>query len=420
MEDPSRVRVTGPLEEHAAGFAGELSRLGYASGSACGQMFLMAHVSRWMAGEGLDAGGLTAEAAGRFLAARRAAGYAQLLSPKAMSPLLGYLRRLGAAPEAPAPVPAGPVDTLLARYRRYLVTERGIGTATAADYAAKTRRFLAARQNAGTLDLADLTAADVTAFIVESCPSMRKGTAKLTVSALRSLLGYPHVAGDIPGPLAWAVPAVATWRLASLPAPLEPGQVAAMLAACDTATASGRRDLAMLTLLARLGLRAGEVAALALDDIGWRAGEITVTGKGRRSERLPLPADAGEAVAAYLRDGRPEPFEGARKVFLRLHAPHGGLTTGGVTQAVFAAAQRAGLGRVYAHRLRHTAASFHAGVDTSVIALWLGHEQADTTQIYLHADLELKEKALARTTPIDVKPGRYKPPDQLLAFLESL
>jgi len=111
------------------------------------------------------------------------------------------------------------------------------------------------------------------------------------VSALRSLLGYLHVAGDIPGPLAWAVPAVATWRLASLPAPLEPGQVTAMLAACDAATAGGRRDLAMLTLPARLGLRAGEVAALSLDDIDWRAGEITVTG-------------VGEAVAAYLRDGR--------------------------------------------------------------------------------------------------------------------
>ena len=175
----------------------------------------------------------------------------------------------------------------------------------------------------------------MTAFIVGTCPSMRKGTAKLTVTALRSLLGCLHVAGEIPGPLAWAVPAVATWRLAALPAPLEPGQVAAMLAGCDRARPAGRRDLAMLTLLARLGLRAGEVAALALDDIDWRAGEITVTGKGRRSERLPLPADAGEAVAAYLRDGRPEPFEGTRRVFLRVQrtaprADHGRGHPGGV------------------------------------------------------------------------------------------
>ena len=385
---------------HAAGFVAELARLGYAGGPACGQMFLMAHVSRWLDAEGLDAGGLTPEAAERFLAVRRAAGYAQLLSPKALAPLLGYLRRLGAAPEAPAPAPEGPVGELLHRYRRYLVTERGTGDATAADYAAKTRPFLAARQKTGVLDLDGLTAADVAAFIVETCPSMRKGTAKLTVTALRSLLGYLHVAGDIPGPLAWAVPAVATWRLASLPAPLEPGQVTAMLAGCDTGTASGRRDLAMLTLLARLGLRAGEVAALALEDIDWRAGEITVTGKGRRSERLPLPSDAGEAVAAYLRDGRPEPFEGTRRVFLRTPAPHRGLTTGGVTMAVLAAAQRAGLGSVHAHRLRHTAATgmLRAGASLPEVGQVLRHRRLLTTAIYAKTDVPAL-RGLARPWP---------------------
>jgi integrase/recombinase XerD len=400
VEDPSRARVAGPLQPYAAGFAAELSRLGYATGSACGQMFLMAHVSRWLAGEGLDAGGLTPEASDRFLAARRAAGYARLLSPKGLAPLLGYLRRLGAAPEAPALVPAGPVGELLARYRSYLVTERGTGAATAADYAAKTRSFLAARQKAGVLDLAGLTAADVTAFVAGNCPSMRKGTAKLTVTALRSLLGYLHVAGDIPWPLAWAVPAVATWRLASLPAPLEPAQVAAMLAACDPGTACGRRDLAMLTLLARLGLRAGEVAALALDDIDWRAGEITVTGKGRRSERLPLPPDVGEAVAAYLRDGRPGPFEGARQVFLRIRAPHRELTPTGVTQAVFAAGQRAGLGRVYAHRLRHAAATgmLRAGASLPEIGQVLRHRRLLSTAIYAKTDVPAL-RTLARPWP---------------------
>jgi integrase/recombinase XerD len=400
VEDPSRARVTGPLQPYAAGFAAELARLGYTSGSACGQMFLMAHVSRWLAGEGLNAGGLTDEAAGRFLAARRAAGYAQLLSAKALAPLLGYLRRLGAAPEASAAVPAGPVEELLDRYRHYLVTERGIGAATAADYAAKTRIFLVGRQEAGVLDLAGLTAADVTAFVVANCPLMRKGTAKLTVSALRSLLGYLHVAGDISGSLAWAVPAVATWRLASLPAPLEPGQVTAMLAGCDVGTAAGRRDLAMLILLARLGLRAGEVAALSLDDVDWRAGEITVTGKGRRSERLPLPADAGAAVAAYLADGRPGPVEGTRRVFLRIRAPHRGLTAGGVTQAVFAAAQRAGLGRVYAHRLRHTAATgmLRAGASLPEIGQVLRHRRLLSTAIYAKTDVPAL-RALARPWP---------------------
>ena len=400
MKDLSRACVAGPLEPYAAGFAAELARLGYTSGSAYVQMLLMAHLSRWLTGEGLDAGGLTPGAADLFLAHRRAVGYTQLLSLKGLAPLLGHLRRLGAAPEAPAPVLAGPAGEVLARYQRYLVSERGTGAATAADYAAKMRPFLASREKAGALDLAGLTAADVTAFITENCPSMRRGTAKLTVTALRSLLGYLHVAGDIPGPLAWAVPAVATWRLASLPAPLEPGQVAAMLAGCDTGTAAGRRDLAMLTLLARLGMRAGEVAALSLDDFDWRAGEITVTGKGRRSERLPLPPDVGEAVASYLRGGRPEPVEGTRRVFLRLHAPHCGLTTGGVTMAVLAAAQRAGLGRVHAHRLRHSAATgmLRAGASLPEVGQVLRHRRLLSTAIYAKTDVPAL-RALARPWP---------------------
>jgi integrase/recombinase XerD len=399
MGDPSRARVAGPLRQYAPGFAGELARLGYTRESAYGQMLVMAHLSRWLAGEGLDVAGLTPLAAERFLAARRAAGYTLYLSPKALVPLLGYLRRLDAAPQAPSPVPA-PADALLDRYRRYLVTERGVGTETAADYAAKVRPFLAGRQKEGVIDLAGLTAAEVTAFIVVTCPSMRKGTAKLTVTALRSLLGWLHVAGEIAGPLAWAVPAVATWRLAALPSPLEPGQVTAMLAGCDTGTPAGRRDLAMLTLLARLGLRAGEVAALTLDDIDWRAGEITVTGKGRRSERLPLPADAGEAVAGYLRDGRPDPFEGTRRVFLRVRAPHCGLTATGVSQAVFAAGQRAGAGRVFAHRLRHSAATgmLRAGASLPEIGQVLRHRRLLSTAIYAKTDVPAL-RALARPWP---------------------
>ena len=147
-------------------------------------------------------------------------------------------------------------------------------------------------------------------------------------------------------------------------------------------------------------MRAGEVAALSLDDIDWRAGEVTVTGKGRRSERLPLPPDAGEAVAAYLRDGRPEPFEGTRRLFLRLHAPHQGLTTGGVTQAVFAAAQRAGLGRVYAHRLRHSAATgmLRAGASLPEVGQVLRHRRLLSTAIYAKTDVPAL-RALARPWP---------------------
>jgi integrase/recombinase XerD len=176
-------------------------------------------------------------------------------------------------------------------------------------------------------------------------------SAKRIVTALRSLLRFLHVDGVIGVPLAAAVPSPAGHALAGLPRALEAGQVAAMLASCDPATATGRRDRAVLLLLSRMGLRAGEAAALGLDDIDWRRGEITVRGKGGRSDRLPLPADVGAAIVAYLRDGRPENALG-RTVFISAQAPRQALTCLGITTIVADAARRAGIpGRVHAHRL---------------------------------------------------------------------
>ncbi len=288
-----------------------------------------------------------------------------------------------------------------------------------------------------------------------------------------------------------------------------------MPASCDRTSVTGVRDFAVLTLLARMGLRVGEVAGLGLDDINWRGGELAVAGKGGHTDRLPLPSDVGEAVVAYLRHARrPDALD--RQVFICVRAPHHGLTATAVTQAVAAAAHRAGLGTVYAHWLRHPAAAtsmlaagasltgigqvlrhrgplttwiyakadtaalrtlargedplfpsirggplspdalaqrvavhaataaasyppltgknvtrhvlrhtaamrlLHAGVETTVIALWLGHENVTTARIYLEANLELKQRALDRTAPTATPAGRYRPPDQLIAFLEAL
>jgi hypothetical protein len=229
-------------------------------------------------------------AAERYAAARRAAGYASYRSVHALEPLLDHLRGLGVTPVPDAPVPATPTEELLERYHRYLVSERGLGAATAVGYVLVVRPFLAGRTAAGGAGLKGLTAAEVTAFVVAWCPGKPKGSAKLTVTALRSLLGWLHVEGMTGESLAWAVPSVAGWRLARLPRPLAPGQLDALLASCDRATAHGRRDLAMLTLLARLRLRAGEVAALALDDIA-------------SQHLLPAgPHDTPGASAAVLRE----------------------------------------------------------------------------------------------------------------------
>lgn len=192
---------------------------------------------------------------------------------------------------------------------------------------------------------------------------------------------------------------------AGLPKGLEPEQLRRLLASPDRRTPTGRRDYAILVLLSRLGLRAGEVAALGLDDIDWRSGEIVVNGKGNRTERLPLPADVGAAVAGYLRHGRPATSD-ARTVFVRVHAPHRVLTSGAVTQAVFGAAQRAGLGRIHAHRLRHTAATamLHAGSPLPEVGQVLRHRSPLTTAIYAKVDRDALA-VLARPWPVDAAGG---------------
>jgi len=388
------------LEPFAAGFAAELGRVGYSPVAASFQLQLMAHASRWLEANGLDAGALSAGTVGRFLAARRAAGYTNYLSGRAMAPLLGYLRGLGAAPAAAPPEgPETPAEVLLERFGEYLALERGLAAGTVWDYVHAVRPFVAAVGGDGDLDLWELSAAEVTAFVVARCPGQARGSAKLTVTALRSLLGFMHVDGLIPRSLVGAVPSAASWRLSRLPRALEPEHVGRLLDSCDRSAKAGRRDFAILTILVRLGLRAGEVAGFGLDDVDWRAGELVVVGKGRRAERLPLPVDVGEAVTGYLRDGRPSSAQD-RALFVRVKAPHRGLTTGGVTQVVVSAARRAGLGQIHAHRLRHTAATLmlRAGAPLEEIGQVLRHRATLTTAIYAKVDRDTL-RTLARPWP---------------------
>jgi integrase len=219
------------------------------------------------------------------------------------------------------------------------------------------------------------------------------------VTALRSLLGFLHVEGLIGQSL--AVPAPAGWTQGGLPKALDGDQVAALLASCDPWTRTGRRDLAILTLLARLGLRAGEVAALRLDDIDWRRGEITVRGKGNRHDRLPLPADVGQKIVDWLQDGRPQAAQG-RAVFVRAQAPYRALTSNAVTTVVVCAGRRAGLGLIGAHRLRHSAATamIRAGGSLTEIGQMLRHVRPLTTALYAKVDVEALRQ-LARPWPGD-------------------
>jgi integrase/recombinase XerD len=228
-------------------------------------------------------------------------GHRDARSARSLRPLLEYLREVGAAPLPGQQRVAGPVEVMLADYASYLGHERGLAVLTIQRDTDLVRPFLAARVVNGLLGLESLTAADVTAFILARTQSASPATVQRTGTALRSLLRFLHLQGVIGSSLVGAVPTVANWKLVGLLKYLTAEQVGVLLAFCDLVTAVERRDLAILTLLARLGLRAGEVAALRLGDIDWRCGEITVRGEGNRHERLPLPTDVGEALVAYLR-----------------------------------------------------------------------------------------------------------------------
>lgn len=399
MVGVSAGRVQGPLAPYAAGFVVELVGRGYRLRSVSGQLELMTHLSRWLAERGLEAGGLTQETAEEFLAVRHERDV-RLRSWRALGPLVVYLRGLGVIPDDAGSADT-PVERLLSDYREYLLRERGLTAGSVALFERVARLFLAERTEPLEDALGQLAAGDVTGFVVAQCgPGRRSGaTAKTLTSGLRSLLRFLHVAGWVPVPLAQAVPSAAGWRLSSLPRPLEVEQVARLLESCDQATVVGRRDLAILCLLARLGVRAGEVAGLRLDDIDWRAGEVLVRGKGSTTERLPLPHDVGEALVSYLRDGRPRVE--FREVFVTAQAPRRPLSPGGVTQAVLYACKRAGIEPVGAHRLRHTLASdlLAAGTPLAQIAPILRHASVATTAIYAKVDREAL-RALARPWPV--------------------
>jgi site-specific recombinase XerD len=340
----------------------------------------------------------------RFQHDRYAAGHRSLSSIRAMQPILVYLRGLGIAPAVSSPS-AGTLEVFLEQYRTYLTVERGLRNKTACCYIRLIDPFVQTRisSNGLALDFRSLTAADVVSFVVRTCTRLNPGMAGLTITALRSILRFLHVEGAIDRSQLSAVPTVPGRRLTGLPKGLEPDQVRCLLASCDTAAPSGRRDFAVLTMLVRLGLRAGEVATLELHDIDWRTGEIVVShSKGNRTERIPLPADVGEALAAYLQRGRPVNAEG-RTIFIGAKAPHHALTTSAVSEIVARAARRSGLGRIYAHRLRHTAATLmlRGGASLPEIGQVLRHRNAITTAIYAKADRNAL-RSIARPWPGDV------------------
>lgn len=384
MLNPASVRFRGPLKPHVDGLWSDLLRQGYSPLYAVSLLRIAAHLSRWLDNRRLAPRDLTSERIAAFALHRRRQGYTQALTPRSLGPVLDFLRKRGAAPP-PASPPATAIDRLVREYADHLAAERGLALATIVGYTRFAWRFASERRLDNRRKWAQLKPRDITAFVLEEARRWQVGQVKHEVTSFRSLLRYVHVRGWIDRDLASCVPAVAGWRLAGLPKSLEPDQVRRLLASCDRRSTRGRRDRAILLLVLRLGLRAGDLAALALDDVDWRAGEVILRGKGRRESRLPLPRDVGRAVADYLRGGRPP--SSSRRVFIRSHAPHVPLTVSGICMAARHALRRAGLAGG-THVLRHTAATqmLHRGASLPEIGHVLRHRHLDTTAIYAKVD----------------------------------
>src|SRR5262249_3324454 len=243
-----------------------------------------------------------------------------------------HLRKLAAAPGRKAVRDKSPLANILSRYETYLRSERGLVPVTILNYQAFVRKFLLERFREGPFRLREIKPSDISDFVLQHGRSMAVRRAQLMTTAFRSFFRFRFEKGEPHADVAASVPTVAAWRLATVPKHLAPEEVERVLKACNCATASGRRGYAVLLLLARLGLRAGEVVALELDDINWRAGEITVRGKGLFHDRMPLPADVGKALASYLRRDRPacQP----RRVFVCMKEPPRGFTSPGTMTTI--------------------------------------------------------------------------------------
>ena len=383
------VRVSGSLEQFVDGFAAELIGLGYSWRGGEGQLRLMAHFSRWMSAEGLAAGDLTVEVVERFVIARRAS-YRGLRSARALVPLLGYLRSRGAVPREPVIVATDRAEVVLERFGGYLVRERGLSEATVESYVSQARLFVVEHAPAGW---GALTGRQVAVFVTERSLAQPPRSVAVRANALRCLLRWMWLEGLVSSPsLADAVGKVAAPTGNVPPRALSGVELERLVAGLPTGSAR-LRDEAMLALMWRLGLRAGEVAGLLLQDINWRDGIVLVRGKRARLDHLPLPVDVGTLLTRYLARGRPGGMP-HREVFLALDAPHRQLGSGAVSSVAARALAAAGIaGGRGAHRLRHTAACgvLAAGGGLAEVGQLLRHASPETSAIYARSD----QRALA-------------------------
>ena len=384
-----RLRRT-PLGSHLDTFAAAILALGYEPSTVRQQLYLLRDLGRWLKRRKVAVSGLDEAVLKTYLALCRRRGRSTRGDATTVRRFLAHLREQDIVPLPRVLHNDSAIDQLLRHYETYLRDERGLSPATVVNYIPFVQRFLTERFGKGPLYLDGLSPSDMEGFVVGHAPSTCAKRAQLMVSALRSFLRFLLQQGKIATDLARCVPTVAGGSRTTIPKYLSRQDVERLLDSCDRRTTVGRRDYAILLLLARLGLRAGEVRALTLDDIHWRAGEIVVRGKGNTRDRLPLPQDVGEALVTHLTQDRGQSQD--RHVFLRARAPRRAFGhASSISTIVFRALQRAGLDPPIkgAHLLRHSLATgmLRGGATMSEIAEVLRHQRPQTTEIYAKVDL---------------------------------
>lgn len=385
----SQRLYTGPLAAHIDTFTQQLVAQGYASWSAKYTMRLLDDLSCWLQRHTLAATALSEQRVDDFLQDRYRRYRVHREDRSILSRLLEHLRDQGLIPAREVDPHSDQHDRMAYDFQQYLLQQRALAPSTIRDYLNTVRRFLRARASTEALSLEVLGPQDITDFMIQQARRYSPARAQLLATALRSFFRFLLQCGVITTDLAHAVPTVPNWRLSSLPRFMKVEDVNFLLQSCDRSTAKGQRDYAILLLLARLGLRAGEVAALTLDDLDWEAGNLLIRGKGARQDRLPLPHEVGEALAIYLRYGRPP--TAVRHVFVRMRAPRRGFING---QAVGTIVRRtlvqAGLNPALkgAHLLRHSLATelLRNGASLTEIGEVLRHQNIETTRIYAKVD----------------------------------
>ena len=380
-----------PLVVHLSPFAASLMESGYADATIRSKLWLLTDFGSWVGRSGQAVRDLDERLGEKFFAARRRRGRIHRGNRETVTQFLDHLRERNFISGVKPPLDESPLGGILARYEKHLRSERGLATATVINYLPFVRKFLVGRFGAGPFPVEEVRSCDISAFVLRHAHTMSCGRAQLMTTAFRSFFRFLFQNGELQADLAPSVPAVADWRLSTVPKYLTPDEVDRVLGSCDRQTSTGRRDHVVLLLLARLGLRAGEIVALQLDDINWRAGEILIRGKGLLHDRMPLAVDVGKALASYLRVDRPTCR--TRRVFVCMKAPRTGFAgPSTVTTIVRRALDRAGLRLAFkgAHVLRHSLATamLRSGASMGEIGEVLRHRIPRTTEIYAKVDFD--------------------------------